>query len=77
MVLLAERHFFYKEWVAIASYSILYFFNQTILKFVQVFSMRLCHNGFQKIALHVNVVMHMFEEFCVFYISLFTVNHLQ
>ena len=43
----------------------------------QVLSMRLCHNGFQTIAMHVNVVMHMFEEFCVFNISLFTLNHLQ
>jgi len=39
--------------------------------------LRLGHNGFQKIALHLNFVMNMFEEFCVFYISLFTVNHLQ
>ena len=27
--------------------------------------------------LHVNLVMHMFDQFCDIYISLFIVNHLQ
>jgi len=40
-----------------------------------VFSMRLCQNSFLK--MHVIFLLHLFDMFCVSYINLFIMNHLQ
>jgi len=48
------------------------------MSLVKGFRMRLCHYGLQKMYTQlVNFVMHIFDRFVDFYISLFIVNHLQ